>query len=67
MIRDSVLKCVKFENLLDENYIANVQTNPGCTTEDIADYIKPIVRRKTRYYTSPHWHRRSYKQCKCNE
>ena len=41
-----MVKFVKSENLSDQNYIANIQTNPGCTTEDIADYIKPIIRRK---------------------
>ena len=46
VIRDSMVKFVKSENLSHENYIANIQTNPGCTTEDIADYIKPIIRRK---------------------
>ena len=41
----SMVKFVKYENLSDENYVANIQTNPGCTTEDIADHIKPIIRR----------------------
>ena len=41
-----MVKFVKSENLPDENYIANIWTNPGCTTEGIADYIKPIIRRK---------------------
>ena len=41
-----MVKFVKSENLSDENFIANIQTSPGCTTEDIADYIKPIIRRK---------------------
>ena len=41
-----MVKFVKYENLSDENYVANIQTNPGCTTEDIADHIKPIIRRK---------------------
>ena len=43
---DSMVKFVKSENLSDENYIANIRTNPGCTAEDVADYIKPIIRRK---------------------
>ena len=46
LIGDSMVKFVKSENLSDQNYIANIRTNPGCTTEDIADYIKPIIRRK---------------------
>ena len=62
LIGDSVEIFVKSENLSDENYIANIRTNPGCTTEDIVDYQE-----KSRYYTSPHWHERSYKQCKYNE
>ena len=46
MTGDSVVKFVKSENPSDENYIADIRTNPGCTTEDIIYYIKPIVRRK---------------------
>ena len=46
LIGDSMVKFVKSENLSDQNYIANIRTNPGCTIEDIADYIKPIIRRK---------------------
>ena len=46
LIGDSMVKFVKSENLSDQNYITNIRTNPGCTTEDIADYIKPIIRRK---------------------
>ena len=46
VIGDSMVKLVKSENLSDENYIANIRANPGCTTEDIADYIKPIIRGK---------------------
>ena len=61
-----MVKHVTPENLSDESYVANIQTNPGCTPEDIADYITPIIRRKTDY-ASPQWHKRSYNQCKCNE
>ena len=43
---DSMVKFVKSENLSDENYIANIRTNPGCTAGDVADYIKSIIRRK---------------------
>ena len=39
-------KFIKSENVSDENHMANIRTNRGCTTEDIADYIKPIIRRK---------------------
>ena len=42
-----MVKFVKSEKLSDKNYVANIQTNPDCTTEDIADYIKSIIRRKT--------------------
>ena len=42
-----MVKFVKSENLSYENYIANIRTNPGCTSEDITDYLKPIIRRKT--------------------
>ena len=66
VIGDSMVKFVKSENLSVENYIANIRSNPDCTIEDIADY-KTDYQKKTRYYTSPHWHKRSYKQCKYNE
>ena len=56
MIGDSMVKSVKSENLSHENYFANIRTNPGCITEDIADYIKPIIRRKPDH-TSPHCHK----------
>ena len=46
MIGDSIVKFVKSEHLSDENYIANIRTNLGCTIQDISDYIKPIIRRK---------------------
>ena len=42
-----MVKFVKSENLSDENYIADTRTSPGCITKDIADYIKPIIRRKS--------------------
>ena len=45
VIGDSMVKFVKSENLSDENYIANIRTHPGSTTEDITDYVKPIIRR----------------------
>ena len=41
-----MVKFVKSENLSDENCIKSFRTNPSCTTEDMADYIKPISRRK---------------------
>ena len=43
VIGDSMVKFVKSETLSNENYIANIRTNPGCTTEDIEDYIKLIT------------------------
>ena len=46
MIGDSLVKFVKSENLSDESYIENIRINPGCTIEDIAFYIRPIIRKK---------------------
>ena len=46
VIGDFMVKFVKSENLSDENYIANIRTNPGCTAKDVADYIKSIISRK---------------------
>ena len=45
-MEDSMVKFVKSENLSDENYIADIRKNHGCTTEDIKYYVKPIIRRK---------------------
>ena len=41
-----MLKFVQSKNLSVESYIENILTNPGCTTENITDYIKPIITRK---------------------
>lgn len=41
-----MVKFVKFENFSEENYVANIQRNLDCTTKDVADYIKTIIRRK---------------------
>ena len=42
-----MVKFVKLENLLAKNYVVNYRANPGCTTEDIARYIKSIIRRNS--------------------
>ena len=46
VIGNYMLKFVQSKNLSVESYIANILTNPGCTTENITDYIKPIITRK---------------------
>ena len=46
VIGNYTLKFVQSKNLSVESYIANILTNPGCTTENITDYIKPIITRK---------------------
>ena len=46
VIGHSMVKFVKFENFSEENYVANIQRNRDCTTKDVADYIKTIIRRK---------------------
>lgn len=46
VIGHSMVKFVKFENFSEENYDANIQRNRDCTTKDVADYIKTIIRRK---------------------
>lgn len=46
VIWHSMVKFVKFENFSEENYVANIQRNLDCTTKDVADYIKTIIRRK---------------------
>ena len=47
MIRDSIVKFGKSENLSDKKLHGKYPNkNLGCTSEDITDYIKPIIRRK---------------------
>ena len=46
VIGNYMLKFVQSKNLSVESYIANILTNPGCTTENITDYIKLIITRK---------------------
>ena len=43
---DSMIKYLRRDNLPSNNNDVKVDENPGSTTLDILDYIKPIVRRK---------------------
>ena len=43
---DSMIKYLRRDNLPSHNNDVKVDENPGSTTLDILDYIKPIVRRK---------------------
>ena len=45
-ISDSVIKYLRRENLSSKNYEVKIAAHPGSTTEDLIDYVKPIVRKK---------------------
>ena len=47
VIGDSRIKYLRRENLSSKNYEVKVAAHPGSTTEDLIDYIKPVVRKKT--------------------
>ena len=44
---DSVLKHLKAHKMSKDNNKVRVSTFPGCTTKDMRDHIKPIIRKKT--------------------
>ena len=46
IIGDSMLRYQRLKFLSKNNNFVNVRFRPGATTEDIADFIKPVVRRK---------------------
>ena len=43
---DSVLKHLKAHKMSKDNNKVRVSTFPGCTTKDMRDHIKPIIRKK---------------------
>ena len=45
-IGDSMIKYLRRENLSSKNYEVKIAAHPGSTTEDLIDYVKPIVRKK---------------------
>ena len=67
VIRDSMVKFVKSENLSHEKCIAIIQKKPLLHYQGHRRLYKANYQKKNRYYTSSHWHERSYKQCKYNE
>ena len=46
IIGDSMLRYQRLKFLSKNNNFVNVRFRPGATTEDIADFIKPVIRRK---------------------
>ena len=46
VIGDSMIKYLRRENLSSKNYEVKIAAHPGSTTEDLIDYVKPIVRKK---------------------
>lgn len=44
---DSVLKHLKAHKMSKDNNKVRVFTFPGCSTKDMRDHIKPIIRKKT--------------------
>ena len=46
VIGDSMIKYLRRENLSSKNYEVKIAAHPGSTTEDLIDYVKPVVRKK---------------------
>ena len=42
-----MIKYLRRENLSSKNYGVKIAAHPRSTTEDLIDYIKPAVRKKT--------------------
>ena len=49
-IGDSVIKYLRRENLSSKNYEVKIAAHPGSTTEDLIDYVKPVVRKKKQIF-----------------
>ena len=46
VIGDSMIKFLRRENLLSKNYELKITAHSGSTTEDLIDYVKPVVRKR---------------------
>ena len=46
VIGDSMIKYLRRENLSSKNYEVKIAAHPGSTTEDLIDYVKPVMRKK---------------------
>ena len=42
-----MIKYFRRENFSSNNYEIKIAAHPGSTTEDLTDYVKPVVRKKT--------------------
>ena len=51
VIGDSMIKYLRRENLSSKNYEVKIAAHPGSTTEDLIDYVKPVVRKKPRFFS----------------
>ena len=49
IVGDSMIKYVRREELSSRHHNARVLSHPGATTDDMLDYVKPIVRKKPDY------------------
>ena len=45
VIGDLMIKYLRRENLSSKNYEVKIAAHPGSTTEDLIDYVKPVVRK----------------------
>ena len=50
-----MIKYLRRENLSSKNYEVKIATHPGSTTEDLMYYIKPVVRKKPRFFSDSYW------------
>ena len=49
IVGDSILNNIDEYGLSDEKVKVRVNKHPGATTEDICDYLKPEIRKKTNF------------------
>lgn len=49
IVGDSMIKYIRREDISSKQCNAKVVSHPGATTEDMLDYIKPLVRKKPDY------------------
>ena len=51
VIGDLMIKYLRRENLSSKNYEVKIAAHPGSTTEDLIDYVKPVVRKNNRFFS----------------
>ena len=56
-----MIKYLRCENLSSKNYEVKIAGHPASTTEDLIDYIKPVV--KKNLFSDSYWNRWVNESC----